>query len=223
MASYLAPPIAASAAIVPVFRDMMVKSAQQKGERAPSITFMTGLKEGIKAAPTVGTIVGTQMALQKVVEKALNANSEEKKLSSTLASSAIVGTLSAPVLAVFNGQTMGWGIRESLRKFSLRQGIAIAAQEAAFVGGLSAADQLAAAMKKRCGDNAAVDYTAAFMAGAAGSLAGHPANTALTRWQNGMNVDHLRQLMWGSLRKARAIGVFSVIYKLAKEKLNPKT
>ncbi len=220
MVPYVVPPIAASTAIIPVFRDMIAKSAQQKGLPILDMPFEVSLKEGIKAAPIVGAIVGTQMVVQNIVEKVLSGESSSKSLSLTLVSSAIVGVVSAPVLAVFNGQTMGWSIRESLRKFSAKQGVAIAVQETAFVGGLSVADQLAAVMKKRFGNSKAVDYTAAFVAGAAGSLAGHPANTALTRWQSGMSVDSLHQLMWGSCRKARAIGVFSVVYKLGKDTLN---
>jgi hypothetical protein len=217
---YVVPPIAASAAIVPAFRDMIAKSAQQKGLPIPSMSFKASVKEGFKAAPTVGAIVGTQMVLQKVVENILSAESTSQSLSSTLTSSAIIGTASAPVLAVFNGQTMGWSARESLRRFSAKQGLAIAIQETAFVGGLSVADQLAVVMKKRLGSSKAVDYIAAFIAGAAGSLAGHPANTALTRWQSGMPVENFSQLMWGSLRKARAVGIFSVVYKLGKDTLS---
>ncbi len=219
MAPYLAPPIAASAAIVLVFRDMIAKSAQQKGLAVPIMSFEAGVKEGIKAAPTVGAIVGTQMVVQSAVEKMLSGGEDRKSLSTTLTSSAIVGSASAPVLAVFNGQTMGWTVRESLRRFSPRQAMAIAVQETAFVGGLSVADQVATAMKNRFGDSKVVDYTAAFVTAAAGSLAGHPANTALTRWQSGMSVDSCRSLMWGALRKARAVGAFSVLYQIGKSVL----
>jgi hypothetical protein len=70
------------------------------------------------------------------------------------------------------------------------------------------------------GNNKAVEYSAAAVAGGLGSLVGHAGNTALTRWQNGMTVDSLRQLSWGSLRKARGNAVFAVVYKLGKEVLN---
>ena len=220
LAPYIVPPFAASAAIVLVFRDLVAKSSQQKGQPVPHMTMLEGLRGGLKAAPTVGIIVGTQMVVQSAVEKALVGDKNKVSLVSMLASSAIVGAVSAPVLAVFNGQTMGWSVGESLRKFSVKQGLAIAVQETAFVGGLSAADRLAVAMKRKFGDNKIVEYTAAFTAGAAGSLAGHPANTALTRWQSGMAMDSFRQSMWGAARKARAIGFFSVIYKFGKETLN---
>lgn len=220
IAPIVVPPVAASGAIILPFRDLVAKSAQQLGSPVPCLSLVTSIKQGMKAAPTVGAIVGSQMVVQNVVEKYLLGESGTKSLSSTLASSAIVGAISAPVLAVFNGQTMGWTIRESLKKFTAKQGMAIAIQETAFVGGLSAADQLTGVMRQSFGDSKAVDYVAAFIAGASGSLAGHPANTALTRWQNGKIVESIPQLMWGSIRKARAIGIFSVCYKLGKESLN---
>lgn len=221
LSPYLVPPFAASGAIILVFRDMILKSAQQKGQPLPSIPFRKGLIEGAKAAPTVGLIVGSQMVIQKLVEKTLLGESKKSDLSTSLKSSAIVGTISAPFLAIFNGQTMGWSVMKSLRNFNPWQGLAIAVQETGFVGGLSASDRLAEAMKGVFGNNKAVEYMAAFTSGALGSLAGHPANTALTRWQSGMRVDSLSQSMWGSARKARAVGLFSVLYKFAKETLTP--
>jgi len=215
--SYAAPPIAAAAAIVPSFRHLPAKSCLQKGLPISSLTMWEGMQAGFKAAPTVGCIVGAQMLLQTSLEQAVG---NQKNFASTLAAAGVVGALSSPCLAIFNGQTMGWGLRESLRKFSTKQGAAIAAQETVFVIGLSAADFVAAPMKKIFGDNKVVDYTAAFMSGAAGSLAGHPANTALTRWQCGMSVEP-HQLMWGAARKARAIGLFATWYTFGKEILQP--
>jgi hypothetical protein len=211
------PPVAASIAIIPAFRDMVIKSAQQKGESIPSIRLLDGVKGGVKAAPTVGAIVGTQMVAQHLIEKALTKNGGIENM---LVSSALVGTASAPILAVFNGQTMGWSLLESLRKFTLKQAAAISIQETAFVAGICATDKLAEEMKRTCGDKKVVEYVAAFLSGAAGSLAGHPANTALTRWQSGMSLDHASQLMWGAARKARAVGCFSVVYKFGKEALS---
>jgi hypothetical protein len=216
----LVPPVAAAGAIVLPFRDFIIKSALQKGEPAPNVSFQQGIKAGLGAAPTVGMIVGSQMVVQNMVEKAIAGDSKKESLSLKLLSSAIVGTVSAPILAVFNGKTMGWSMIESLRKFSAKQGLAIALQETAFVGGLAVADQLAGAMKEKLGDNKAVEYGAAYTAGALGSLAGHPGNTALTRWQNGMPLS-LRNCMWGALTKARGVGLFAVLYKLGKETLNP--
>lgn len=47
LASYVVPPVAASAAIVPAFYDMVAKSALQKGLPAPRMTPMTVL-QGVK-------------------------------------------------------------------------------------------------------------------------------------------------------------------------------
>lgn len=219
LAPYVVKPAAASVAIVPVFRDLVAKTSLQKGDPIARMSLMEGLKAGAKAAPTVGFIVGTQMVLEEKVEKAFRGKDKEKSLSSTLAGAAVIGAASSPALAVFNGQTMGWGVNQSLRnlKANPRQALAIAAQETAFVGGLSASDPLGNAMKERFGDSKVVEYSAAFTSGALGSLAGHPANTALTRWQSGLKVDTLRQSMWGAARKARAVGAFSVGYKACKE------
>lgn len=175
-------------------------------------------------------MVGTQMVLQDLVKQTLvktfpnlfTEDSNKAKASLTLVSSALVGGLSSPFLAVYNGKTMmpPWSVRESLSRFSLKQAGAITLQETGFVAGLAAADLVSVSMKQVLGDNKPVEYSAAATSGALGSLVGHAGNTALTRWQNGMTVDNLRQLGWGSLRKARGNAVFAVVYKLGKEVLN---
>lgn len=233
LAPYVVPPVTASVAIVPAFYDMVAKSAMQKGLPVLSTSFKTvlqGVKGGFGAAPTVGAMVGTQMVLQGRVERALveifpnlfAEDSNKTKVALMLASSAVVGGFSSPFLAVYNGKTMmpPWNVRESLFKFSLKQAGAITLQETGFVAGLAAAGLVSVPMKQILGDNKAVEYSAAAVAGALGSLAGHAGNTALTRWQNGMTVDGLRQLSCGSLRRARGSAVFAIVYKLGKEVLN---
>ena len=221
LAPYVASPVAASAAIVPPFRYLMEKSAQQRGLPVPRIPILTGLKEGVKAAPNVGLIIAIQLALQQKIENALTGDESKSSLPSKLGSSALVGVVSIPPLAFFDGQTMGWTMRETLRRFTPKQGLAIAFQETSFVGGQSVSDRLASAMKRQFGDHWAIDYVAAYTAGAFGSLAGHPGNTALTRWQNGLTVDGFRQSMLGAARKGHAIGVFSVLYRVGNKLLNP--
>ncbi len=219
-APYVIPPIAATAAIVLPFRDLIGKTWQQKGLTIPPLTLWNGVKEGVVNAPKVGAIIGVQMGLQNVVEKALGEHVNPEGMTGKLVSSAIVGMVSSPFLAIFNGGAAKLSTRESFRRLSLKQCGALSVQETAFVGGISAADLLAQKMKLMFGDNKAVEYSAAFISGAGGSLAGHFANTAVTRWQNDLPVESFRQLWWGSLRKARAIGVFSVLYKLGKDVLN---
>lgn len=130
LAPYAVPPVAASAAIVPAFYDMVATRALQKGQQVPSMTGFQVMKGGFGAAPTVGALVGTQMVLQGRVEKALvntfpnlfGGDSNKAKASLTLSSSALVGALSSPFLAVYNGKTMTppWSVKESLSKFSLK-------------------------------------------------------------------------------------------------------
>lgn len=233
LAPYVVPPVAASVATVPAFYDMIAKSAMQKGLPTPRMTstnLLQGIKGGFEAAPTVGVMVGTQMLLQGRIEQALvktfpnlfTEDSNKAKASLTLSSSVLVAGLSSPFLSVYNGKTMmpPWSARESWSRFSLKQAGAITLQETGFVAGLAAADLVSLPMKQELGDNKAVEYLAAAIAGVLGSLAGHAGNTALTRWQNGMTVDNFRQLSWGSLRKARGNAIFALVYKLGKEALN---
>ncbi len=230
LAPYIAPPVAASVAIVPAYYDMVITRFMQKGLPVPNMYARQVVKGGVGAMPSVGALVGTQMVLQDRVEKALvktfphlfEKDSNKAKASLTLASSAIVGGLSSPFLAVYNGKTMmpPWRVKESLSKFSLKQAGAITLQQTGFVTGLAAADLVSAQMKQKLGDNKPVEYLAAATAGGFGSIFGHAGNTALTRWQNGMTVNSFRQLSWGALRKARGNAVFAVFYKLGKEALN---
>lgn len=220
-APYVVPPIAAAAAIILPFRDLIGKTYQQNGLPIPPLTIWNGVKEGLVNAPKVGAIIGIQMGLQKVVEKAIGERVNPERLTGKLLSSAVVGIISSPFLAVFNGGAAKLSTFESIRRLSVKQCGALAVQETAFVGGLTAADLLAQEMKLKFGDNKAVEYSAAVISGAGGSLAGHFANTAVTRWQNELQVEGFRQLWWGAFRKARAIGIFSVLYKLAKDVLNP--
>lgn len=222
LAFYLTPPIAASVAIVPVFYGFVAKSAQQLGEPIPRMSIYEALKGGYKAAPTIGTIVGTQMIVQGIVEKELKHSGDSKEpacFSSMLASSALVGGLSAPALAVFNGQTMGRHALDSLKALTPWQAGAIVSRETSFLLSLRVSDPAGLAMKRITGDTKAVEYSSAFVSGAVGSVIGHPADTALTLWQRGAKVSNLRQLMRGAPVKSLATGGFSVCYKVTKEAL----
>lgn len=216
MVSYFTPPVAAGVAIVPAYRDFAAKSDLQRGMQVTPLSYRNWFKGGVEAARPVGVLVGAQMVVQPVVERALNGESNHSGVWSTFASSGIVGGLSSPFVAVFNGNTMGWDWKKSLRNFTPKQAAVITVQETAFVGGLSAADKVSSFMRGIFGDNKAVDYASTFTAGALGSLAGHPANTALTRAQSGLPFD-ARQCMSGGATKARGVGVFAVCYKLMKE------
>ncbi len=223
MASYAVPPAAAATAIVPAYYGFVAKSALQRGMSVPSMTMREVLMGGFKAAPTIGTIVGVQMLVQDYVEKQiaqyLRSGGVDSELASKFLSAVVVGAVSVPPLAVFNGQTMDQTAMESLRALSFKQSAAVVMRESTFVFSLGASEFLRAKMSAYAGDNRGVDYGSAFVSGVLGSVVGHPADTALTLWQKQMKVEGMRQLMRGGLHKAAAVGVFSVFYKGVKEAL----
>lgn len=104
-APYLIPVFAASAAIIPPFYGFVAKSAQQIGEPIPRMTFRQVFLSGLKAAPTIGMIVGTQMGAQKIIENTIGANQNNRdNIFIKLGSSLALGAISAPLLAAFNRQ-----------------------------------------------------------------------------------------------------------------------
>lgn len=223
--SWIVPPVAAGAAIVPTYYGFAVKTAQQLQKPIPTMSALEVLMGGLRLAPTVAGLVGTQMVLQNASErkiKRLFGNPEDKAatLVETAASSLLVGAMSAPGIAIFNGQAAKQSPLTSLRNLTVKQAGAISAQETAFVMGMSAGGHVYAFAKKHFGDNEAMKYGSSFITGALGSLCGHPANTALTLWQNGLKVENIFQLARGGPAKAIATGVFSMGFQLAKEHLN---
>lgn len=219
------PIVAAGTSIIPVYIGFARKSNKQLGEtpvRLNPETYFQFLKKGMRAAPTIGAIVGTQIAAQKAMEMGSAHLFQEEQISSPkfsqmLASSAMVGFISAPCLAIFNGQTMNQTYKESLRGLCRYQIGAIVARESSFLLSIRVSDPLGAVMKTRLGDSKPVEYGSAFVSGVIGSIIGHPADTALTLWQKGKKIDGLRSLMKGVPDKAIAVGLFSMCYKLTKE------
>lgn len=220
---YVIPPVAAGASIIPVFRGFIAKSAQQLGEPVPRFSILRGLWEGVKAAPTIGMVVGTQLIIQDIAEKKLfkpPAEDEQPSLAMMVASSIFVGTLSAPGLAIFNGQSMGRSFKQSLKDLSWKQTAAIVARETSFLLSIRISDPVSEYMKEKFGDKAVVIYGSTFLSAAFGSLIGHPADTALTCWQKGIKLNSFSHAMKGGPAKGLAVGSFAVIYKVAKEALN---
>lgn len=209
---YTIPPLAGAIAIIPAFHGMRVKSSLQiEGGDLATIKQMESLKLGLRAAPTVGLIVGAQMITQEKLEKTLF---KEKDVYSKLASSAMVGAISSPLLAYFNHQTLAKG---KPFVFATRIGLALTVQETAFVAALSGVDKVSFILKGVFGDNKATEYAAAYIIGGAGSIIGHPANTALTRWQNNLSAGSVKQLSYGLMTKAKATATFTLGYKVLKD------
>jgi hypothetical protein len=219
---YITPFFAASVAIVPAIYGFIAKSALQAGGSAPRMQFRACLIEGLKASPTVGTMVGIQQVAEEIVEEKLQRVGWDKTdFSTMLFSTVTVGAVSAPLLAIFNGQTMGWNPTKSLRMLSVKQGGAIICRESAFLLGLRLSDPVAGAMQRELGESKVVDYTAAFFSGGAGSFIGHPADTLLTLWQRGEKLQRWSHLMRGAAHKAVAVGIFSVCYRAALGVMSP--
>jgi hypothetical protein len=213
----------ASTAIVLPFRDLIAKSYQQTGQPVPKITFLKGVKEGVKAAPTIGFIVGGQLWLSKWIDqqwknKGFVNDPTKFNYLKTFGTPAVVGLVTSPLLAIFNGYTNGLTAKDALLQLKGRAGLmlcgTIALQETAFVAGIKAKEQM-----KGFVENPFAVYGATFAAGAIGSLTGHPFNTALTRWQKNMSVSR-HQLYLGAVRKTRAVGWFALIMKCQEDALN---
>ncbi|MBS0651776.1 MAG: hypothetical protein JSR93_11505 [Verrucomicrobia bacterium] len=212
------PIFAAAGAIVPPYYLFVVKSAHQQGKAAPSMTMREVLMGGVKAAPTIGTIVGTQTIVQSFVEKALakarkNEEGQPPSFWTMFGSSAFVGGVSAPLLAIFNGQTMGLSPMQALSALSAKQVGAIVTRETSFLFSLRVSEPVSQELKQVAGDTKAVEYVSAALSGAIGSAVGHPADTALTLWQRGIKVVSLPQLMKGAVPKSAGVAAFSVGYK----------
>lgn len=214
VSSYVGMSAIAAASIIPVFPDFLAKSALQNGNSVPKTSWLQGMRVGLKASPSVGGLVGAQMFLHKSIA------SEEPNIIELFRNAVIVGAISSPITAGFNIKGMGGSFWAAFFKITPKQLSVITVQETAFVGGITGADHLFSLVKPSVGDNKIAEYFSTFIAGAAGSLAGHPANTALTRWQNGKTLDSFAQSWWGAIRKARAIGLFSILYKFGKKKIN---
>lgn len=226
IAPYIAPPLAASIAIIPVFYGFVAKSAQQLGKPIPTLTIKEAIKGGFKAAPSIGVTVGTQMIAQNTFEKALmmfSGNESKPNFASMLFSAMMVGVISAPPLAVFNGQTMGKTVMSSIKNLSAKQVTAIVTRETSFLFSLRISEPVSEAMKQISGDNKGTEIGSAFISGAIGSTIGHPADTAFTLWQKEMEVVNFRQLFRGAPVKAVTVGCFAIIYKIAKEAIESRS
>lgn len=211
----------AGMAILPVYRWFVHKTARQLEKDILPMSAKNSFKEGAKAAPKIGAVIGIQMFAQNKFEPYVERYLKKKDIKLSFApaffSSAVVGAISAPALAVFNGQTMGKTVMQSLRGFTTKQWAAIVTREISFVGAMAVNDPMTKMAKKHFGDNKMVEYGTTFGSSAIVALIGHPADTAFTRWQNEMPIKNMRQLMLGAPHRVLAVGVFSVGYKAIKE------
>jgi hypothetical protein len=218
--TYISKPLAAAMAIVPSFYLFQVKSAKQLGQGAPKFNLFAALKDGFKASPTIGLIVGTQMIAQEKITKKLHEHGVKEGWPSTVMSTIVVGLVSAPFLAAFNGQTMGYTPFQAIRNMTLKQTGAITAREAFAVLALNEPKDVSGYTKKQLGDNKAVEYGTAFVVGAGASIASHPCDAALTLWQKKIAIQSMKQLSKGAMARAGACGLFTTLYLASKDTID---
>lgn len=216
VAPYVVHPISSGTAVVPVFYGFVRASAMQTETKTPLMSVKEALKGGLKASKAVGVMVGTQMAAQTQLDK-LTSGVPFASLWNSLA----IGFVSAPALVVFKGYSMNRTALESLKLLSLRQVAAIMYLETSFLFSMRLVLTADDIVKAHLGENKATSYATAFVSGAVGSLIGHPADTAVARWQKELLVP-MRVWFYGAPVKAITLGAFSVIYKAIKESMEPK-
>ena len=216
---YVSPPVAAGISIVGAYPGFAKKTALQLERPVPKVNVAL-FKSAIKAAPSLGAAVGAQMIGQKVVEDLVKSGDAQANTTEMVTSSALVGGLSAYPLSVFNAQTAGKSLRESVQPPKMRVLGAITGREINFLTSVRLSEPVSKQMREKYGDNIFVDQVSKFGTGVLGSLAGHPGDTAATCWQNNVSINGgLRQLARGSATRAIASGGFSVGYNLVKDGL----
>lgn len=224
--NYVVEPVSAGLGIVPAFWGFQAKSKLQLGEKMPKYNFKTAFKDGFKAAPTIGVTVGTQLLTQEYVKKKwvqYTQGEGKNELAADFVSSVVVGAVSAPLLAVFNGMSNDMTVKESLKKLSGKQFGAIVGRETSFLLSRGLIKFVKDNLKAVAGDNAPVSYFSAFVGGAIGSAIGHPFDTALTLWQNDRKVEKYSDLFTKGVKtKAAAVGVFYVCYTFFSKVLTKK-
>jgi len=126
----------------------------------------------------------------------------------------IVGTAAAPPLAVFNGQSGNLKMMRSIGGLNATKVAMIAARQTSLLMGLTLGENCSVFVKRVAGDSRIVNLSCVFFSGAAGSLLGHPADTFVTLWQNGRNLEKLSDIWRGGLYRCMAIGSYAVIYRI---------
>lgn len=205
-----APTLAATGALLPIAYGLDVRAAQQLERAVPRFSLSTSLRSSLKGGPLVGVQLIAQDAIETYVKNHTQGLSNAMRVAG---SSAVASVVTSPLLAVFNALFTKQNVLQALRNLSRWQVAYLVGREWCFLGSQAGVGPVRAAMKREWGDTPLVSHTAAFVSGAVGSLAGHPADTAFTRSQNNMTTSTGRQAMRGAPVKAVSVGVFSVVYQ----------
>jgi hypothetical protein len=209
-------------ALAPAMHPLRKKSFEQTGTGKPA-SVLESLAVWRRAAPVLSGTLCSQVVAESAIKKRIapdfDTMSPEKKVAVSAVSAVAVGALTSPLLAVFNGLTMGKApaipTSKELRWTTVREGL--------FVAGLTGSGPVGEWAKKRWGGedervNTAVEYGVTALAAGTASVLSHPFDTILSANQAGVPIRH-RMAGW----RPRAIGVvgLAVGYKALNGVLQP--
>jgi hypothetical protein len=207
---------AASVSIIPVFHGFILKSDAQNW-----VTAIRPYRESLQAQPKVATVVGTTIATQNMA-----CALAERAGCTPVVASIIAAGASAPLYAIFNGQSAKLSMWESMRRMTRWQTMHIIGRETAFFYSLYASIPAAVYMKQYWGDQWWVESSTHLFVGGMGAVAGHPFDCALTYQQNysGLKIEiakHgvMRACTRGLMWRAGATAVFNWEYQWLKKRM----
>lgn len=225
---YVVPVTAAGLAVGPTMRGFVLKSEKQTGIRNMPKPLMAHAIQGLKAVPTVGAVVGSQLIAQQIFESGLKKYRGDKEnkpenIADMVGSVAFVSLLSAPALAAWNGLSINIPPRVAITELakSPKKIFAIYVQEKGFLIGLVAGERLSKQAQAQYGQSKIIEYVIVMISGGMGSLAGHAGDTALTRWSKKIGSRplpvRLEHLPRGALIKCITVAGYSGLFKLGKD------
>lgn len=218
--------IAGAMAVVPVSFGLDWKTALQLQQTRPSMA--STLSNTRVVVPIFGLTLLWQIYTQRISETWIHNKMAEKGWQDQhgivpfVASNAIAGALSAPLLAVFSGLLARQSPIQALKNLSLRQFGAIMTRESLFIASLCMGERGRKIVRERYANSSSVDIetiekATTFGCGVLGSLGCHCADTALVLWQNQRQVENSRQLWRGAAVRAFSVGCFALLYPAMQE------
>lgn len=205
--------LAASLAMIPVFYGYVVKSDRQLGRAVSTLSYKQGLYGGLKAAPMMGAVAASDLLMQDLLERRRGIKESDARWHHMLMTSTAMSICTLPFNAIFNGYTIQRTAGQSLRMLSWKQGGALICRDALFLFSLRLSAPISEAFSAQWGFHPLMTYGASFCAGAIGGALSHPADSALTLWQKGLNVKSLGQTFRGTEVKMVAAGSFALGYR----------
>lgn len=213
-ADKIAAPFSAGLAIVPSFYWFARKAAIQSGSNLPLFNFENSVLGGIKTIPTIASTVGLQLILQESIQTKINESNLYNSWQSSFLASSIVGFLTAIPLGIFQGQTLGFSIKTSLKTAAMPKSVClIGLRESGFIAGVQASAPLAKLINPN-NDNMVLQNLTYFASSAGASILTQPLDSLAT--QNFKPCSVPKSLYSGSVSRAIASGIFNVAYQAAK-------